>query len=127
MGGESIGLAKTRTGLQKPALECGFRGQAAGRTHLDSRWGVCYTFRALRGRSVAVNMPACQAGDRGFESRRSRSNKGIKGKSDSTGFKTGRDRPVTQAAATSIAAVLFSLGSNAECNRRRSQDADLLN
>ena len=39
---------------------------------LDSNPVCCYIIRVVRGRGVAVNMPACQAGDRGFKSRRSR-------------------------------------------------------
>jgi hypothetical protein len=33
---------------------------------------ICGPSQARRGRGVAVNTPACQAGDRGFDPRRSR-------------------------------------------------------
>jgi capsular polysaccharide biosynthesis protein len=45
---------------------------------IDTPFVSCYTFytsamKQKSGRGVAVNMPPCQGGDRGFESRRSRS------------------------------------------------------
>jgi hypothetical protein len=39
---------------------------------LDEWWELWYIHARNRGRSVVVNMSACQAEDRGFESRRSR-------------------------------------------------------
>ena len=60
-----------------PGLEAGCACARSGVTDLTNRhyvlkWQASLEIEDKWGRSVAVNMSACQAEDRGFESRRSR-------------------------------------------------------
>jgi hypothetical protein len=58
--------------LPEHLVDAHLLGMAKAGTKFDERGELWYIVPRTRGRSVVVNMSACQAEDRGFESRRSR-------------------------------------------------------